>query len=340
MEAKKHFEKHFSKLKSEALTYSFLAALIVGFAVGFVAAVVTWFTDLNGLWISLAALIAATAVATPIFYIKKYRPTAINSARRMDRLGLEERLVTMVEYDGDASLMAQMQRQDARKKLEELETADLRMKIAKKTLVTLIASGVCSLAMIVVTGLSAYGLLPDGWAVLDTLTPDEPIKYVSVTYEVEDGGYIEGEADQLIPVGSNTSQVVAIAEDGYEFQGWDDGHSKPVRADGKVTEDVVYIAIFMPLDGEPQDSDDAQEEKPQDQPQNEGQSQQNPDPNSPPTNNGGGKYEEANQVIDGETYYKEVIDAYREMLKERLATEGDRMSEEERAIIEAYLGIV
>jgi uncharacterized membrane protein YeaQ/YmgE (transglycosylase-associated protein family) len=344
MEAKKHFEKHFSKLKSEALVRSLLAALIIGFVAGFVAAVITWFTDLNGLWISIAALVVATAVAAPIFYAKKYRPTALRSARRIDRLGLEERLVTMVEYEGDESTMAQMQRQDARKKLEELETAQLRLKIAKNTLATLAVTGVLGLAMMVVSGLSAYGLLPNGWAMLDAMTPDEPIKYVSVTYEVEDGGYIEGETDQLIPMGGNTTQVVAVAADGYEFMGWDDGYKKPVRSDGKVTEDIVCIAIFMPLEGDPQESDEAQEsqeqEEPKDKPQQDGQKPQETDPNAPPSNNGGGKYEEANQVIDGETYYREVKESYEELLRERLETEGEQMSEEERAIIEAYLGIV
>ena len=55
---------------------------------------------------------------------------------------------------------------------------------------------------------------------------------------------------------------------------------------------------------------------------------------------GGGKYEEANQIIDGETYYREVKQLYKEMLLERLETEGDQLSPEERAIIEAYLEIV
>ena len=135
--------------------------------------------------------------------------------------------------------------------------------------------------MMTVAGLSAFGLLPDGWAVLESLTPEEPIQYVSVTYEVEEGGYIEGEADQLIPLGSNTTNVVAVAEEGYQFEGWDDGYSKPGRSDSKITEDIVYIAIFMPLDGEPQDSDEAQEsqesdqEQPKDQPQ-ESQQQSKP----------------------------------------------------------------
>jgi hypothetical protein len=145
-------------------------------------------------------------------------------------------------------------------------------------------------------------------------------------------------------MGGNTTQVVAVAEDGYEFMGWDDGYKKPVRSDGKVTEDIVCIAIFMPLEGDPQESDEAQEsqeqEEPKDKPQQDGQKPQETDPNAPPSNNGGGKYEEANQVIDGETYYREVKESYEELLRERLETEGEQMSEEERAIIEAYLDIV
>ena len=345
MKANKYFEKHFSKLRTEALVRSLLAAMIIGFAVAFVVAFATWFTTLNGLWISLAAFAAVTAVATWIFYVKKYRPTAMNSARRLDRLGMEERLVTMVEYENDDSVMAQLQRQDAKKKLEELNTAAVKIKIAKKTWIALAVSGVFGVAMTVVTTLSVFGLLPDGWSVLEELSPDEPIKYVSVSYEAEDGGYIEGDAEQLIPVGSDSTPVIAVADDGYEFDGWEDGYRRPSRSDGKIEEDVVYIAIFIPLDEDDGDGDDAQEtqdsdkEKPKDKPQKNGKPKDN-DPNAPPSNSGGGKYEEANQVIDGETYYKEVLETYRELLEERLATEGDQMSEEERAIIEAYLGIV
>ena len=347
MEARKHFEKHFSKLRSEAWCRAFVAALIVGFAVGFVAAFATWFTDLNGLWISLAAWAVATGISMPIFYIKKYRPTAIRSARRIDRLGLQERLITMVEYEADESLMASLQRQDAQQKLAELESNKLQITVAKKALIALSVVGGLGLIMMTVAGLSAYGILPDGMAMLDALTPDEPIKYVSVTYEVMEGGYIEGEADQLIQMGGNASAVIAVAEDGYQFDGWEDGHKKPGRSDSKITEDIVYVAVFMPLDGEPQDSDESQEseqaeqEQPKDDPQDQQQQQQpqEQDPESPPSNSGGGKYEPANQVIDGETYYKEVLETFKEMLKERLETEGDELTAEERAIIEAYLGI-
>ena len=348
MDAKMHFEKHLSKLKSEAWVRSLVAALIIGFVVGFVAALSIWFINQTYWWIAVLAFLGVTAICMPIFFFKKYRPTALRSARRIDRLGLEERLITMVEYEGDSSVMASIQRADAQQKLAELESEKITIQVAKVSLVTLAVAGVVGLAMMIVGCLSAYGLIPDGKALLEAMTPEEPIKYVSVIYDVPEGGYIEGESDQLIPVGGSTSQVVAVAEDGFEFAGWDDGFKKPVRSDGKIMEDVIYVAIFMPLDGEPQESDESEEsqeaeqEQPQDKPQEQEQQQQpqEPDPDAPPSNNGGGKYEPANQVIDGETYYKEVLGTFRELLKERLENEGDSLSDEERAIIEHYLGIV
>ena len=349
MNAKMHFEKHFAKLKSEAMVRSLLAAMIIGFVAGFVAAAVLWFVSQNMWWISVVAFVGVTALCMPIFYFKKYRPTAVRSARRIDRLGLEERLVTMVEYEGNDSIVAELQRKDAKQKLAELEATAVKVTVAKKTLATLAVSGVLGVIMMTVVCLSAFGILPDGKTLLEAMGPEEQIKYVSVTYDAPDGGYIEGDADQLIEIGGNTTQVIAIPDDGFEFVEWSDGYKKPVRSDSKITEDVVFIAVFMPLEGEPQDSDESQEsqeaeqEKPkdqQDQQQQQQQQPQEPDPEAPPSNNGGGKYEEANQVIDGETYYKEVIGTYLETLRERLENEGDKLTDEERAIIESYLGIV
>ena len=345
MNAKTHFQKHFAKLRSEALIRSLLAALVIGFVVGFAAAIVTWIVNVNAFWVPMVAIVAATAISTPIFYIKKYRPTAIRSARRIDRLGLEERLITMVEYQQDESCMAAKQREDAKQKLAELETTELKLRVPRNTLATLAVSGVFGIGMTVVTTLAALGLLPTGLDLWEDMYPEDPIKYVSVTYEVYEGGYIDGEADQLIPMGSNASGVVAVADDGWQFDGWIDGHTKPDRTDSNVEEDVVYVAIFVPLDGQPSEGDpsEEQQEQQEQQDQQENSENQNPqeqDPDSPPSPAGGGKYEEYNQIIDGETYYKEVLESYRELLAERLETEGSEMTAEERAIIEAYLGIV
>ena len=352
---KKYFQKHFLKIQIEAIFNSILSGLIVGFFAGFAAALVTWMTPIDGLWISVGVTAGVAIISAFVFYFAKFRPTVMRSARRIDSVGLEERLITMVEYENDTSAIAGIQRQDAKKALDALSAAAITLRVATATLICLgVAFTLCA-GMTTVTTLADKGIIPDFQDIIEAITPEEQIKYVSVSYEAEDGGDIEGEAEQLIPFGDKTTMIEAIPMEGYEFYEWDDGYKKPVRYEKNVTEDKIFVAFFMPLDAEAQPdqdgdpSDQDQQSKPQKSDQQKEQDKQESDQEQEtkpeedqdkPTNMGGGKYEEVNQIINGEIYYKEVIDEYIELLRERLETEGDSLSQEERAIIESYLGIV
>ena len=59
-----------------------------------------------------------------------------------------------------------------------------------------------------------------------------------------------------------------------------------------------------------------------------------------PGNGAGGKHDHANQIIDGETYYREVLEDYKDQIKEYLEKNRDTLSDDEIAMIEQYLGIV
>lgn len=354
---KQYFKKHFLKIQIEAILNSILCGLIVGLFSGFAAALVTWLTALKGLWLSIGVTAGVTVIAAVVFYFAKFRPTVMRSARRIDSVGLEERLITMVEFENDQSAIADIQRQDAKRALNALSTAAIYFRVATSTVITIAVAFVLCAGMTTVTILADHGLLPGGDEIIEGLLPEERIIYVSVTYETEDGGDIKGEADQLIPLGTRTEIIEAIPDEGYEFVEWDDGYTKPVRYEKNVQEDKIFIAIFMPIgdqesqDGQPSDQDKPQgkpqktnpDGKPQDQEsdQEDGEPQKPDDKeNDKPANVGGGKYEEVNQIINGEIYYKEVLDEYKELLRERLESEGDNLSQEERAIIESYLGIV
>ena len=229
MNPKTNFQKYHPKFRREAILKSFLSAISLGFAAAFVVALVTWFTSLNGLWISLGALVAVTAVATPIFYVKKYKPTVMTDARRLDSLGLQERMITMVEFEESDSCMAQIQRQDAQQVLSQVELSQIRLWIPRKLIAIVLVMAILGSAMTVVTALSSYGLLMGGNELLEELLPDEPDVYYMVTYIVEYGGYIEGEESQLVLAGENAEPVLAVPEDGYAFVEWDDGNPDPSR---------------------------------------------------------------------------------------------------------------
>ena len=131
--------------------------------------------------------------------------------------------------------------------------------------------------MITLGILADKGIIWGGDDIIDALTPEEQIVYVSVSYEAEDGGNIEGEADQLIPIGDKTTVIEAIAEEGYQFYEWDDGYDKPVRYEKNVTEDKIFIAFFVPLDADSQESQDGQpsdQDSDQKKPQKDQQQQQ------------------------------------------------------------------
>ena len=341
MNRKQNFEKHYSRLRLEAWLLSLLWGLVLGLGCGFVTALILWFTKLDGLVLSLAVAAGVTVISMLVFYLARFRPNAVKNARRLDRLGLEERLVTMVEFEKDDSVMARLQREDAKAQLEKIKPSSVKLRITRKLAIPLLIVMVLYALMLTVTILSASGVIPGGDELIEDAVEEAQEVYVSVTYEVEDGGYIEGVADQLILLGSNAEPVVAVAEEGYVFVEGDDGRTRPDRADTKITEDVVYVAVFEPISEEGEPDDDGNDEKPMDNPQeNENASQSNPNEDSDSPSSAGGKYEEANQIIDGETYYREVLEMYKELLRQRLEAEGDTLTEEERAIIEAYLGIV
>lgn len=346
MDSNKQFERYYPRLRQEAILKSLLCGLAVGFSAAFVAAFITWFTPADGLWISLGVLALATLTATPIFYFKRFRPTVMNNARRIDSLGLEERLITMVEYQNDDSYIAELQRTDARAALEQVDKKQIKLHFPRKMLIALAICFVVGSGMTTITALSSAGLMPGGDDLVDAIIPDELEVYVAVSYIVEEGGTIEGEADQLVLFGENAEAVLAVADDGYFFVGWDDGQKKPSRQDKKVEKELILTAIFEPLEdengedgdeGDPGDEGDQGQEGANGPPGPDGQEGEDGEEDNN-SNSGGGKYDPPNQIIDGETYYREMLD--KEAWKQYLEENGDSLTDEQKAIIEAYIGIV
>ena len=346
MNAKKHFKKHYAKLNFEAITHSSVWGAVVGAICGFIAALITWFTALKPAWlcilISVGAFVLAGAVAGVILYFVKFRPTAKSSAKRLDGLGMRERMITMLELEDDDSLIAKIQREDAKEQLSKIPTSRIKIALSTTMIVLISVFGILSVGMTTVSALAAAGVIQSGNEVLDdTIEEIEPEVYYSVTYEVEDGGYIDGEADQLVIEGGNAEPVTAVAEEGFVFVEWEDGLSRPGRQDNKITNHVVYVAIFEPI-MEDEDGDGDNEDQPTDSPKESEDAEQSKPGDDPQDSSGaaGGKYEEVNQIIDGSKYYREYLEFYQDLMSERLETEGDSLSDEERAIIEGYLGIV
>lgn len=352
MNTNKYFKKYYSKLRAEAILKSVLCGLAVGFGANFVAALATWFAPFEGLWISVCVLFAVTLIASPIFYFARFRLSDIKNARRLDRLGLEERLITMVEFDDDTSYVAQAQREDAKRALETIEKSQIKFKISKGIVAAVACLAILGTGMTTVSALSDYGFMPGGDEIVDSIIEEQLTVYVKVSYVIQDGGIIEGDEEQIIPIGTAATTVTAVADEGYMFKEWSDGSTDPTRTDTGITEDVVYEAIFVEVDDSEGDGDgdgDGEGDQPQDAPPEQGESSDNESDSSMPPQDpnqesnssmGGGKFEPNNQILDGESYYRELLEQYQAMADEWLSSDGTGLTEEMKEIIKKYLGIV
>lgn len=330
-------------------TEGFLRALLLALASGacatVVSGIVTWFfiteNMILSLGINIGVFLAATIVFTPIWYLIFFRPTEGKSAQRIDRLGLEERMITMVELQGDDSCIARLQREDAKQVLQGVAPKQLKIHMPKKILLFLLIAAVCGTGMTVVAALGAAGYIYSGYETMDAIIPEEPPVYVNVTYLTTDGGIIEGEFAQRIVLGESTEEVLAMAEDGFEFVQWSDGSKDPARRDYNVKGDMEIYALFQYVgeptedeNGDPTEDEDSQRPRPQDQNNNNSDTSDQPSADQNQT-----KYEPYNQIIDGNTFFKDVLQQYKDAAVEDMS-ESDEADKEGNDIAESYYNII
>lgn len=331
----KKFVKFDGRLRNEALLKSALGGIAIGGISAFVFATVAWFMEFSGV-VAALAVFAVTAIASGVLlYFTKFHPTILQNARRLDRYGLEERLITMVGLEGQDSVIAQKQREDAMDALSKLDANRVKFRISTVLIVLAFAAVMFFMYMTVLEGFSEAGLVPSGAEVWVKIFPPDPLDKFTVEYIAEEGGYIAGESEQSVTQGQDSQKVLAVAEEGYVFLGWSDGSNDPSRVDKAVDRNITVKAVFIEVADDNDDEEDADE--PDDAPGDNGQGEESLDSDS----NSGDKYKEVNWVIDGETYYRDegVWDEYYEKVLKMLE-EGEEVPEEYRFLIELYFNII
>ena len=349
MNQNNHFELRYKRLTVEALIRSLFCGLIVAFGADFALGLALWISGTQNLKLTIAlicgAFVLVTLAAAAIFYYAKFKPTITANARRIDGMGLEERVVTMLEFKDSDTLMAKMQRDDAIRALETVNEKSIKFQFSRKVFIAMAICGFFGLAMNTVASLSAAGLFPSGMDIIDKVLPEDPPVYIPVSYMADEGGSIDGEEEQLVLLGENAEPVTAIPEEGYTFEGWDDGYKKPTRNDKGIDHPLVLMAIFLPIEDEGDDGGDDEHGENGEQPgEQEGEGDQEGDSDqegdqegdTPSENGGGGKYNKENQIIDGNTYYREFLEEYRDKIMELLKKSTEELTEEERAILEKH----
>lgn len=257
------------RLVKEAVIKALLSAFVVGLAAVAVCSVIFWFVDFKLVWVSAIVFAVVFGGAAPAFYFLKFRPSEKSVAKRIDKdLGMEERMITSLEFKDSSEVVACAQRANA---VSALRMQGVRgtKKIVLKVFTTALAvmlpiAVVFGAGLTTVSALSAADIIPSG-ADLMKGAPAEAKEYV-ITYAVQGKGIIFGIPDsetvggitvytQVVKEGETAAPVWAIAgaEEGvsYFFAGWSDGNGDPFREDEDIRKDMNLVATFLPADDTP-----------------------------------------------------------------------------------------
>lgn len=345
-----------TKYRKKIVREGILKSYSIGDSIGLFALALTvllsWFFGFKeGIYVGIALCFACTSVISPILYYKRYRPTAKAVAKRVDELGLEERVLTMVELEGDNSYIAARQREDTHSALRSLNSLAAPAMVFSVAIVVVAAVALlCGASTVTVGALYAADVIPDGMSLV--AEKKLPETYV-VTYSVGAGGggtivmYTDDwENEQsvleeiIVTEGEDAPAVLAVEDKDHMFIGWSDGVTEAYRQDRNLTAAKKVEALFIKLeDGaeepekapfdvpqiyrEPSDNENNNDEDTDAPPWDSGQNEGQPGDNDA---NGAGPGEQmqsatGNQIYDGNTFYGDSYGQAHDSAMDRLGSD-------------------
>lgn len=335
---KEKFPKLYNAYRKNILKHSLAYSALINGIIFAISSLLTFVFVPQYFIIPVIVLIVGTTLLTLYFY-NKYQPNDYNFSKMLDSLGLKQRVITMKEYENDNSLIARIQRENAIKHINTINESKLVTPIKLSIILLLIVVFMFGFSGITVSALSNSGVIDSGKDLILENIPGLKNEF-EVLYDVDGEGYIEGDFFQIITEGKDASEVYAVADEGWFFIGWSDGLQDPYRCDLNIKNNIHITALF----GELEKPDDELEFEPifdPDLPFDEDkQLIQGNKPGDELGNGAGGKYEDNNQVIDGQTFYGDNVFnmAYQDAI-ETMRQNGS-MSDEFKSYVDRYYGII
>lgn len=372
------FGKYHGRVNKEAIIKSVMFGLIVGSSVMLVTSLLTWFFGFRGgLWLAIGLFAAGFVVTSLLLYFLKFRPTTKQIAVRVDSLGLEERLITMYELQGDNSYIAQRQREDAVHAMKSVDSMLIKIVVSTVLIVSLAVSLLLGLVGgTTVSSLYFAGAIPSGVDLVSGNTAEYTFR---VTYGVATGeetgavilwepelitGYAEGEEPTVVtePLtvkqGDDAPAVIAVPNesDGYVFICWSDGNTQPYRHDLDIQGNLKVTAMFANAgfsteylpDNLYEDGDDTQQgdspilpwdDLQKDSGMDKPKDEDDEDSDVEDSEFDFDKSASQQQIIDGQNYYGDYFDDYYQQMQERLGSNNNIPPEVKSWINDYFKGV-
>lgn len=329
-----------------AVLRSALSALGIAGGVLVVSALASWiFAFKEGIWLSVGLFAGVFFGASLLFYFVKYRPSAKDVAASIDALGLEERIITRLELEGDESYIARLQREDAQKALSAADHTLIKIAASSALIVAAAVSMVFALGALTVDSLYTAGVIPGGLEVAaeGRVLRDFKLNYTApqnggkIYYWVENGIGEEVTDTIIVKEGEDAPPVIVVPDEGYAFIGWSDGLYDVYRQERAISRSLTVRAKFEAVEYLEDLADDPQNGDQSSQPGQMDPDMPPQDPQRPNDPTGAGNHSDTNkQINDGQTYYgDEYGNAYNDAM-DRLG-EGSDIPENLQGGISGYL---
>lgn len=348
MSENRSLDKYRARIVREGILKATLCGASIGCAALAVCALVSWFVGFKpGLFLALGLFVVGCAVSIPLFYRFRFRPTEKSVAVRMDALGLEERMLTMVELSGDDSFIAQKQRDDAKRALGKLDSGLVKIAVSVSMIVLFVIAGFFALSFTAVDSLYYAGVIPGG---MELLSGGSALGEYQVTYSVKsaDSGFVVFWTDDwekeekvteaiTVPAGEDAPAVLAVPQPDWVFVGWSDGVKIPYRQDLEIMSDLEVLALFEPLD-ETLDDDEQPPEEESSGSANSGSGSGAGTGQGPNSGVSDTDLRDAtnNQIVDGQTFYGDPFEDAYDKAMDRL-TSDENLSSSMKDWITDYL---
>lgn len=151
MHIKKVLKPFKRRLNAEALLRASLSAGLIAAGValilGGIHVLLPWMISEG--WI-LLIFAAVFTVSLGLLFLLAYRPTKQSLARRLDELGLSERVETMLELEQSNAPAAILQREDTVNRLKQMPKKDLRIRFSKVRVILCALLLICATALLFV----------------------------------------------------------------------------------------------------------------------------------------------------------------------------------------------
>lgn len=337
-ELDKLLKNYRKRVVKEGWLKSTICGLTIGFCTNIVCATAFWVFGIKLFWICILVFAAVTAIATPLFYFCRFKNSRRQVASRVDMLGLEERILTMTQFENDDSYMARRQREDAMNALKTVNEKLLKFAVSIPMIILCVVCCVLS-----VGATTASALAPQGLVNKIDKTDDQ---YFAASYGVKniEMGFVAGKLNQNVLAESRTEPVEAFANDGYVFIGWSDGYMDALRSDVIKKDGFEVYALFEPIEDNEEDDDITKEEREEGNAGKTGSNQSQPGTPEDGSNGdgtgsgdgaGAGLDSASNQVIDGSTYYGNEYDSSLSDAQDSMNS-GNNLTGDEKGVIGDY----